>query len=72
MGSRAECVMLNKGPYIHRAAQFLCDVLRRMQDHHDKRTATLRQLSVADLQRAEPTLPATPVEPTLPPGPAPA
>ena len=37
MGSRAECVMLNKGPYIHRAVQFLCDVLRRMQAHHEKR-----------------------------------
>ena len=54
MSSRAECVMLNKGPYIHRAVQFLCDVLRRMQDHHAKRTATLRQLSVADLQRTDP------------------
>jgi len=53
MGSRAECVMLNKGPYIHRAVEFLCDVLWRMQDHHDKRTATLRQLSVADLQSTE-------------------
>ena len=51
MGSRAECVMLNKGPYIHRAVQFLCDVLGRMQAHHEKRTATLRQLSIADLQR---------------------
>jgi pyruvate kinase len=50
MGSRAECVMLNKGPYINLAVQFLCDVLGRMQAHHKKRTATLRQLSIADLQ----------------------
>jgi pyruvate kinase len=50
MGSRAECVMLNKGPYINRAVQFLCDVLGRMQAHHKKQTATLRQLSIADLQ----------------------
>jgi pyruvate kinase len=51
MGSCAECVMLNKGPYINRAVQFLCDVLGRMQAHHKKRTATHRQLSIADLQR---------------------
>ncbi|HWT81286.1 MAG TPA: pyruvate kinase, partial [Candidatus Methylomirabilis sp.] len=56
MASRAECVMLNKGPYIHRAVQFLCDVLRRMQAHHEKRTATLRQLSVANLLRTGPPL----------------
>ena len=49
-GSSPECVMLNKGPYINRAVQFLCDVLGRMQAHHKKGTATLRQLSIADLQ----------------------
>jgi pyruvate kinase len=51
--------MLNKGPYIHRAVHFLCDVLRRMQAHHDKQTATLRQLRVADLPgTASPPAPA--------------
>lgn len=47
MGSRAECVMLNKGPYIDRAMQFLCDVLHRMQAHHQKKTVMLRQLNVS-------------------------
>ncbi len=50
MGSRAECVMLNKGPYIHKAMQFLCDVLHRMQTHHEKRVATLRKLRIAQLE----------------------
>ena len=45
---RAECVMLNKGPHVTEAVAFLDDVLRRMQDHHDKNRATLRKLSVAD------------------------
>ena len=45
---RAECVMLNKGPHVSEAVAFLDDVLRRMQDHHDKNRATLRKLSVAD------------------------
>lgn len=47
MGSRAECVMLNKGPYIDRAMQFLCDVLHRMQAHHQKKTVMLRQLNIS-------------------------
>ncbi len=49
MGSRAECVMLNKGAYIDKALQFLCDVLGRMQDHQDKKTSMLRKLSISDL-----------------------
>ena len=48
MGSRAECVMLNKGAYIDKALQFLCDVLRRMQAHQDKKTSMLRKLSSSD------------------------
>ena len=47
MGSRAECVMLNKGPYINKAMQFLCDVLQRMQAHHQKKMVMLRQLNVS-------------------------
>lgn len=49
MGSRAECVMLNKGAYIDKALQFLCDVLGRMQAHQDKKTSMLRKLSISDL-----------------------
>lgn len=36
MGERAECVMLNKGPYIVTAAKTLDDILRRMQSHQEK------------------------------------
>jgi pyruvate kinase len=47
MGSRAECVMLNKGPYIRETVRFLSDVLERMQEHQYKKTARLRKLQVA-------------------------
>jgi pyruvate kinase len=47
MGERAECVMLNKGPYIVEAAKVLDDILRRMQGHQSKKSSTLRQLKVA-------------------------
>jgi pyruvate kinase len=44
MSERAECVMLNKGPYIVEALRFLDDILRRMQSHQRKKTQMLRQL----------------------------
>jgi pyruvate kinase len=47
MGIRAECVMLNKGPHILKAISTLDDLLRRMQDHHDKKRDMMRKLSVA-------------------------
>ncbi len=47
MASRAECVMLNKGPYITQALRTLQDILHRMADHQDKRRGSLRPLSVA-------------------------
>jgi pyruvate kinase len=46
-GSRAECVMLNKGPHITEAMRFLDDVFERMHAHQDKRTAMFRPLSIA-------------------------
>jgi pyruvate kinase len=49
MSSRAECVMLNKGPYVVKATRFLSDVLERMQSHQSKKTAMLRKLSVSQL-----------------------
>ncbi len=45
--SRAECVMLNKGPFIPETIRFLDDVLARMEEHQSKRTPMLRRLSVA-------------------------
>jgi pyruvate kinase len=47
MGERAECVMLNKGPYIVGALRALDDILRRMQTHQKKKSSMLRQLSLA-------------------------
>jgi pyruvate kinase len=44
---RAECVMLNKGPHIVETVRLLGDILTRMQGHQQKRTPTLRPLSVA-------------------------
>jgi pyruvate kinase len=48
MSSRAECVMLNKGPYIEKAVRFLDDVLTRMRDHNIKKTPMLRRLKVSE------------------------
>jgi pyruvate kinase len=45
---RAECVMLNKGPYIVEALKTLDDILRRMSDHRHKKRALLRRLKLAD------------------------
>jgi pyruvate kinase len=47
MGERAECVMLNKGPYVVEAVRALDDILRRMQDHQSKKRSTLRSLKIA-------------------------
>ena len=47
MSSRAECVMLNKGPYILQTMDFLRDVLSRMEAHQAKKTSMLRRLSIS-------------------------
>jgi hypothetical protein len=47
MSTRAECVMLNKGPHIGEAIRFLTDVSRRMGRHARKTFATHRRLNVA-------------------------
>jgi pyruvate kinase len=47
MGQRAECVMLNKGPYMLGAVRALDDILQRMQTHKSKRRALLRELRLA-------------------------
>lgn len=44
MAQRAECVMLNKGPYISEAITVLDDILRRMAGHQRKKAALLRPL----------------------------
>jgi pyruvate kinase len=45
MGNRAECVMLNKGPYIAEGIAVLDNVLRRMERHQLKKSPQLRALS---------------------------
>ena len=52
MGGRAECVMLNKGPYIRETLRFLIDVLGRMEEHQHKKTSRLRKLRVSDAGRS--------------------
>jgi pyruvate kinase len=47
MGERAECVMLNKGPYAVTTVSVLADILKRMQAHQEKKRSMLRQLSLA-------------------------
>jgi pyruvate kinase len=47
MGERAECVMLNKGPYAVATVRVLADILRRMQAHQEKKRSMLRQLRLA-------------------------
>ena len=47
MGERAECVMLNKGPYAVTTVSVLADILKRMQAHQEKKRSMLRQLRLA-------------------------
>ncbi len=44
MSVRAECVMLNKGPYIVDALRVLGDILSRMEAHQQKKISRLRAL----------------------------
>ena len=46
MSHRAECVMLNKGPYVTQAVHVLDDILRRMHGHQTKKRAMLRELQL--------------------------
>lgn len=54
MGLRAECVMLNKGPYVLSAVRVLDDILRRMHAHQAKKQSMLRELHLAHRLLAEP------------------
>ena len=48
MSSRAECVMLNKGPFIVETVKFLNNILMRMMDHNNKKTPMLRKLKISE------------------------
>jgi pyruvate kinase len=43
MAARAECIMLNKGPYINKAVQVLDEILTRVKGH-----SSLKRLTVKD------------------------
>jgi pyruvate kinase len=51
MSMRAECVMLNKGPYVAEATRMLADIIRKMEAHQYKKRSLYRQLSVARAPR---------------------
>ena len=44
MGERAECVMVNKGPYVTESIRALDDILKRMAGHQAKKNPLLRAL----------------------------
>ena len=48
MSERAECVMLNKGPYVLDAVRTLDNVLKRMQAHQEKKRSMMRPLKLAE------------------------
>jgi len=56
MGERAECVMLNKGPFIVEAIHMLDDILRRMETRQSRKRPLLRALRSWDARRATPTV----------------
>lgn len=45
MAQRADCVMLNKGPYLAEAVAFLRDILSRMDRHHARKAPRLTPLA---------------------------
>jgi len=55
MSERAECVMLNKGPFILDAMRTLDDILRRMQTHQSKKRPLLRALRAWQLRESATT-----------------
>jgi pyruvate kinase len=53
MSGRAECVMLNKGPYLNDAVTVLDNIMRRMAEHYYKKKALLRPLRSWSVARRE-------------------
>lgn len=47
----AECVMLNKGPFVADAVRMLTDILRRMEKHHFKKRSLYRKLKVSTFEQ---------------------
>lgn len=47
MAARAECVMLNRGPYAATAVRMLADIIRKMEMHQFKKRSLYRPLGIA-------------------------
>ena len=45
MGERAECVMLNKGPYVAEATRMLAGIIRNMETRQYKKRALFGNFS---------------------------
>lgn len=68
----AECVMLNKGPFVDEAVGVLADILRRMEKHRYKKRSLFRKLRVSTFAEGDeaperepaPRPPATPARKT--------
>ena len=46
--ARAECVMLNKGPYVVQTVKMLKTILIKMQAHYSKKKSKMRSLAIAE------------------------
>ena len=53
IGAKAECVMLNKGPFIHKAVSTLSDILIRIEKHLSKKKSRMRSLAIASYNMRE-------------------
>lgn len=47
MAVQAECVMLNKGPYVFDSVTSLSGILKKMRSHHNKKASEMRSLELA-------------------------
>jgi pyruvate kinase len=63
-GVAAECVMLNKGPFIAEAVRALADILGRMERHRDKKRSLFPRLHVSSFGPEQRATPRREVRPT--------
>ena len=52
-GAQAECIMLNKGPFINKAISTLSNITGRMESHLYKKKSALRPLHIAESSFSE-------------------
>lgn len=57
MAARAECVMLNRGPYAGEAVRMLAGIIAKMEAHQFKKRAIYRPLRLAGKDRSAPPVP---------------